>query len=77
LFNKNNFSYQSNLSFKSKSNFILVQQLFITNLNINQKWIQNRITQAGRNGYGQGLNQLDNPHGVYIDDHQTIVVANY
>ncbi len=46
-------------------------------MNINQKWIQNGITQAGGNGYGDELNQLCNPYGVYIDDHQTIVVVDY
>jgi sugar lactone lactonase YvrE len=45
-------------------------------LNSNQKWIQNGITQAGGQGKGNGLNQLDSPFGVYIDDEQNIYVAD-
>jgi sugar lactone lactonase YvrE len=32
---------------------------------------------VGGNGYGNGLNQLQHPWGVYIDDDQTIYVADY
>ncbi len=45
-------------------------------MNINQKWIQNGITQAGGHGKGNQLNQLSQPNGVYIDDDQTIYVAD-
>jgi sugar lactone lactonase YvrE len=43
---------------------------------VNAKWIQNGITVAGGNRQGICLNQLSNPWGVYIDDDQTIYVAD-
>jgi sugar lactone lactonase YvrE len=55
---------------------VIEQQLVIPNLNINQTWIQNGTTQAGGHGSSNQLNQLSNPHGVYIDDDQTIYVAD-
>jgi len=43
----------------------------------NAKWATNGLTVAGRNGGGNGNNQLDNPLGLYVDDDQTIYVADY
>ncbi|CAF1455974.1 unnamed protein product, partial [Rotaria sp. Silwood1] len=43
----------------------------------NAKWAQNGITVAGGNGEGSGTNQLYWPHGLYVDDDQTIYVADY
>ncbi|CAF1438779.1 unnamed protein product [Rotaria sp. Silwood1] len=43
----------------------------------NAKWAQNGITVAGGNGYGSGTNQLSLPLGLYIDDDQTIYVADW
>jgi sugar lactone lactonase YvrE len=60
-----------NFSFSS-----LEQQLFIPNLTINQTWKQYGTTKAGGHGQGNGLNQLSGPHGVFIDDDQTIYVAD-
>ena len=31
---------------------------------------------AGGNGQGNGINQLDNPYGLYVDDDQTVYVAD-
>ncbi|CAF4853509.1 unnamed protein product, partial [Rotaria sp. Silwood2] len=31
---------------------------------------------AGGNGKGNGINQLSNPWGLYVDDDQTIYVAD-
>ncbi|CAF3138162.1 unnamed protein product [Rotaria sp. Silwood2] len=42
----------------------------------NAKWIQNGLTVAGGNGLGNGSNQLNNPYGFYVDDDQTIYVAD-
>ena len=44
--------------------------------NNNAKWIQNGVTVAGGNGQNNGLNQLSNPHGVYVDDDQSVYVAD-
>ncbi|CAF3757204.1 unnamed protein product [Rotaria sp. Silwood1] len=43
----------------------------------NATWRQDDITVAGGNGKGSELTQLDNPHGLYVDDDQTIYVADY
>ncbi|CAF2989596.1 unnamed protein product, partial [Rotaria sp. Silwood2] len=45
------------------------------NIHPNAQWKQNGITVAGGNGYGNGTNQLHNPHGLYVDD-ETIYVAD-
>ena len=42
----------------------------------NAKWQQNGLTVAGGNGQGNGINQLSNPWGLYVDDDQTIYVAD-
>ncbi|CAF1443755.1 unnamed protein product [Rotaria sordida] len=48
-----------------------------TDIHPNTKWIQNGLTVAGGNGQGSGINQLNNPYGLYVDDDQTIYVADY
>ncbi|CAF1141321.1 unnamed protein product, partial [Didymodactylos carnosus] len=47
-----------------------------TDIHSNTKWIQNGLTVAGGNGHGNGINQLYNPRGLYVDDDQTIYVAD-
>ncbi|CAF1548944.1 unnamed protein product [Rotaria sp. Silwood1] len=42
----------------------------------NTKWSQNGITVAGGNGLGSETNQLYWPCGLYVDDDQTIYVAD-
>ncbi|CAF1299996.1 unnamed protein product [Rotaria sordida] len=42
----------------------------------NARWQQNGLTVAGGNGDGNGINQLYNPCGLYVDDDQTIYVAD-
>ncbi|CAF4755187.1 unnamed protein product [Rotaria sp. Silwood1] len=46
------------------------------NLSANAKWIQNGVTIAGGNEYGNGMNQLYNPWGLCVDDNQTIYIAD-
>ncbi|CAF1407459.1 unnamed protein product [Adineta steineri] len=41
-----------------------------------KKWEQNAITVAGGNGYGQKLNQLDRPEGIFIDKNKNIFIAD-
>ncbi|CAF1219948.1 unnamed protein product [Rotaria sp. Silwood1] len=43
----------------------------------NAKWAQNGITVAGGNGRGNETNQLSWPWSLYVDDDQTIYVADY
>ncbi len=40
------------------------------------KWQQNGLTVAGGNGRGNGINQLSDPWGLYVDDDQTVYVAD-
>ncbi|CAF3035140.1 unnamed protein product [Rotaria sp. Silwood2] len=35
------------------------------------------MTVAGGNGSGTATNQLGSPHGLYVDDYQTIVIADW
>ncbi|CAF4252361.1 unnamed protein product [Rotaria sp. Silwood2] len=47
-----------------------------TNIHPNARWQQNGITVAGRNRQGNGINQLSNPWGLYVDDDQNVYVAD-
>ncbi|CAF2113087.1 unnamed protein product [Rotaria magnacalcarata] len=40
------------------------------------KWTQNGVTIAGDNGDGSATNQLHCPQGLFIDDNQTVVIAD-
>ncbi|CAF3699576.1 unnamed protein product [Rotaria sp. Silwood1] len=42
----------------------------------NARWQQNGLTIVGRNGQGNGINQLSYPCGLYVDEDQTIYVAD-
>jgi sugar lactone lactonase YvrE len=42
----------------------------------NATWQQNGLTVAGGNGQGDGTNQLDRPRDLYVDDDQTVYVAD-
>ncbi|CAF0934983.1 unnamed protein product [Adineta steineri] len=44
---------------------------------INLKWKQNAITVAGGKGYGQQLNQLSGPYGIFIDEKKNIFIAEF
>ncbi|CAF4700534.1 unnamed protein product, partial [Rotaria magnacalcarata] len=43
----------------------------------NTKWSQNGVTVAGCHGRGDAANQLNYPQGLFIDDDQTVVIADY
>ncbi len=45
-------------------------------MSINQIWKQHGTPKAGDRGNGNQLNQLNHPSSVYIDDDQTIYVAD-
>ncbi|CAF4966387.1 unnamed protein product, partial [Rotaria socialis] len=42
----------------------------------NATWKQNGVTIAGGNGYGNATNQLYWPQGLFVDDDQTVVIAD-
>ncbi|CAF4415320.1 unnamed protein product, partial [Rotaria magnacalcarata] len=48
----------------------------LVNIPANAKWSQNGVTIAGGNGQGGATNQLNLPHGLFIDDNQTVVIAD-
>ncbi|CAF0850500.1 unnamed protein product [Adineta steineri] len=62
----------------NKTNNSIGQSFLANHININTKWKQHGITIAGGNQYGNQLNQLSCPEGIYVDDdHQTIYIADY
>ncbi|CAF4182740.1 unnamed protein product, partial [Rotaria magnacalcarata] len=48
----------------------------IPNIPGNAQWTQNGLTVAGGNGKGNGTNQLSYPWSLYVDDDQTVYVAD-
>jgi sugar lactone lactonase YvrE len=56
--------------------FILVP-LWIPNISANARWIQNGVTVAGGNGWGNELNQLARPLCIYVDNDQTVYVSDH
>ncbi|CAF1124498.1 unnamed protein product [Adineta ricciae] len=64
---------------KDLSSYNNIDLLFVemTNISANTKWMQNGVTVAGGHGKGNGLNQLNNPISMCIDENQTIYVADY
>ncbi|UJR12885.1 hypothetical protein I4U23_017059 [Adineta vaga] len=48
----------------------------IPNINVSATWIQNGITIAGGNGQGNELNQLSSPYSIYIDNNETMYIAD-
>jgi sugar lactone lactonase YvrE len=55
---------------------LILAPISIPIINANAKWVQNGITVAGGNGQGSEANQLYSPWGVYVDEDQTIYVAD-
>ncbi|CAF4966028.1 unnamed protein product, partial [Rotaria socialis] len=49
----------------------------LVNIPANATWKQNGVTIAGGNGAGGATNQLNCPHGLFVDDDQTVVIADY
>ncbi|CAF5004042.1 unnamed protein product [Rotaria sp. Silwood1] len=57
----------------SFSLFIVV----IPNIPIDAQWSQNGKTVAGGNGKGDATNQLNDPRGLFVDDDQTMIIADF
>ncbi|CAF3802768.1 unnamed protein product, partial [Rotaria socialis] len=49
----------------------------LINISPNAKWKQNGVTIAGGHGQGGATNQLFWPFGLFVDDDQTVVIADY
>ncbi|CAF4259359.1 unnamed protein product, partial [Rotaria sordida] len=56
---------------------ILARTRIIPNIPADARWAQNATTIAGGHGEGSATNQLNEPLGVFVDDDQTIVIADY
>ncbi|CAF4261060.1 unnamed protein product [Rotaria sp. Silwood2] len=48
----------------------------IPNIPVNAQWTQNGVTVAGGNGHGDATNQLYWPWGLFVDDDQTMIIAD-
>ncbi|CAF5030978.1 unnamed protein product, partial [Rotaria socialis] len=49
----------------------------LVNIPANAKWKQNGVTIAGGHGEGDATNQLYRPFGLFVDDDQTVVIADH
>ncbi|CAF3054306.1 unnamed protein product, partial [Rotaria sp. Silwood2] len=49
----------------------------LPNIPVNARWTRNAVTIAGGYGRGNAFNQLCLPHGLFMDDDQTVLVADY
>ncbi|CAF1410115.1 unnamed protein product, partial [Rotaria magnacalcarata] len=49
----------------------------LVNIPANAKWAQNGVTIAGGNEEGGATNQLYCPRGLFVDDDQTVAIADY
>ncbi|CAF3126224.1 unnamed protein product [Rotaria socialis] len=47
------------------------------NIPANAKWAQNGVTIAGGHGSGDATDQLNEPHGLFVDDDQTVVIVEW
>ncbi|CAM4846792.1 unnamed protein product, partial [Rotaria magnacalcarata] len=47
------------------------------NIPANAKWTQQGVTIAGGHGSGGATNQLHWPEGLFVDDDQTVIIADY
>ncbi|CAF1377009.1 unnamed protein product [Rotaria sordida] len=55
-----------------------IQQLrMIPNIPVNAQWRKNAVTVAGGLQHGGAINQLQNPHGIFVDDDQTMIIADW
>ncbi|CAF0969668.1 unnamed protein product [Rotaria sordida] len=49
----------------------------ILNIPVDARWAQKGVTVAGGHGRGSGTNQLFGPHGLFVNDDQTMVIVDY
>ncbi|CAF3228579.1 unnamed protein product [Rotaria socialis] len=66
----------STVDIKSPSNKVIPLRTSSIVIHPNARWKQNGLTVAGGNGEGNGINQLSNPWGLYVDDDQTVYIAD-
>ncbi|CAF1277297.1 unnamed protein product [Rotaria sordida] len=49
----------------------------LPNISPNARWTQNGIIVAGGHEKGNALNQLHHPCGLYVDDDQSVLIADH
>ncbi|CAF3709731.1 unnamed protein product [Rotaria socialis] len=49
----------------------------LVNIPANATWKQNGVTIAGGNGQGNATNQLNYPRGLFVDDDETVAIADW
>ncbi|CAF3085003.1 unnamed protein product [Rotaria sp. Silwood2] len=63
--------------FDNDDSFSISFIVVISSISVNIRSIQSVATVAGGHGYGIATNQLKNPYGLFVDDNQTIAIADY
>ncbi|CAF1355704.1 unnamed protein product [Adineta steineri] len=71
-----NINQQIDHAYKNLTGIMKEKLNFFKNVTLNTKWKQNGITVAGGNEEGNNLNQLFYAYGIYVDNNQTIYVAD-
>ncbi|CAF3920693.1 unnamed protein product [Rotaria magnacalcarata] len=61
---------------ESKFKLELPRSDSILNITTKSQWTESAITIAGGYGKGNGLNQLNKPCGIYVDDDHTVFIAD-
>ncbi|CAF4904146.1 unnamed protein product, partial [Rotaria sp. Silwood1] len=56
--------------------FLFLFIVVIPNIPVDARWTQNGVTVAGGHGYGAGINQFRSPQSLFIDDNQTMIIAD-
>ncbi|CAF3357720.1 unnamed protein product [Rotaria socialis] len=60
-----------------KENNIVFSMEILINIPANANWTQQGVPLAGGHGSGNGANQLYWPHGIFVDDDQTVVIVDH
>ncbi|CAF5216921.1 unnamed protein product, partial [Rotaria magnacalcarata] len=48
----------------------------MSNITANAEWAQSGMTIAGGHGRGDFTNQIKDPYGIFVDDDETVVIAD-
>ncbi|CAF1533281.1 unnamed protein product [Rotaria magnacalcarata] len=60
-----------------KENNVVSSMDILINIPANANWTQQGVPIAGGHGGGNGTNQLYWPHGIFVDDDQTVVIVDH
>ncbi|CAF2242613.1 unnamed protein product [Rotaria magnacalcarata] len=65
------------MAIKHTFRFPSVIRFIFVNIPANAKWSQNELTVAGGHGRGGATNQLNGHRVLFVDDDQTVVIADH